>query len=99
MSIGNFNTDRISRQTTIMLCVLIGITAGLIICSVMIPPPGEMNDPELLKLVPWTFAFCTLFVAREAIKEGLGVKYKHGNTEISVDKDGKEDNNDESNTD
>lgn len=87
MSIGNFDTSRISKQTTIMLCVLIGITAGLIICSVMIPPPGKMNDPELLKLVPWTFAFCTLFVAREAIKEGLGVKYTHGDTHIEIDSD------------
>lgn len=87
MSIGNFDTSRITKQTTIMLCVLIGITAGLIICSVMIPPPGKMNDPELLKLVPWTFAFCTLFVAREAIKEGLGVKYTHGDTHIEIDND------------
>lgn len=87
MSIGNFDTDRISKQTTIMLCVLIGITAGLIVCSVLIPPPGKLNDPELLKLVPWTFAFCTLFVAREARKEGLGVKYTHGNTKIEIDND------------
>ena len=91
MSIGPFNTDRISKQTTIMLCVLIGITAALIICSVMLPPPGKINDPELLKLVPWTFAFCTLFVAREAIHEGLGVKYTRGDMTFEVkdrDKDG-----------
>lgn len=91
MSIGNFDTARISRQTTIMLCALIGITAGLIIFSVLTPPPGKMNDPELLKLVPWTFAFCSLFVVREAIKEGLGVKYTHGETTLEVkDMDGKD---------
>ena len=88
MSIGKFDTARIRKQTTIMLCVLIGITASLIICSVVIPPPGKMNDPELLKLVPWTFAFCSLFVVREAIMEGLGVKYTHGDTSIEIDRDG-----------
>lgn len=88
MSIGNFDTARISKHTTIMLCALIGITAALIICSVLIPPPGKMNDPELLELVPWTFAFCTLFVVREGIKEGLGVKYTHGDTSIEIDRDG-----------
>lgn len=85
--IDNFDTAKISKQTTIMLCVLIGITASLIVCSVLIPPPGKLNDPELLKLVPWTFAFCSLFVVREAIKEGLGVKYTHGNTLIEIDRD------------
>lgn len=86
MSIGNFDTSKISKHTTIMLCVLIGITAGLIIYSAICPPPGKI-DPEILKLVPWTFAFCALFVAREAIKEGLGVKYTHGDTSIEIDKD------------
>ncbi len=90
MSIGNFDTERISKQTTIMLCALIGITAGLIIYSVIAPPPGKLTDPELIKLVPWTFAFCTLFVAREAVKEGLGVKYTHGETTFEFkDMDGK----------
>jgi len=88
MSIGKFDTARIRKQTTIMLCVLIGITASLIICSVVIPPPGKMNDPELIKLVPWTFAFCSLFVVREAIMEGLGVKYMHGDISIEIDRDG-----------
>ena len=86
MSIGNFDTDRISKQTTIMLCTLIAITAGLLIYSAICPPPGHI-DEETFKLVPWTFAFCSLFVAREAIREGLGVKYTHGNTSIEIDKD------------
>lgn len=86
MSIGNFNTERITKQTTIMLCTLIGITACLIIYSAICPPPGHI-DEETIKLVPWTFGFCALFVAREAIKEGLGVKYTHGDTKIEIDKD------------
>lgn len=91
MSIGNFDTSRISKETTMMLCILIGITAGLIIYSSICPPPGHI-DEHTLKLVPWTFAFCSLFVAREAIKEGLGVKYTHGDTSIEIDKDKEESN-------
>ena len=86
MSIGPFNTANVRKETTIMLCVLIGITAGLLIYSAICPPPGKI-DPDMFKLVPWTFAFCTLFVAREAIMEGLGVKYSHGDTTFEVTKD------------
>ena len=90
MSIGNFDTTQIRKHTTIMLCLLIGINAGLIVYSVLLPPPGEINDPELIDLVPWTFAFCTLFVVREAIYEGFGVKYTHGSTMVEIDKDDKD---------
>lgn len=90
MSIGKFNSDRISRQTTIMLSVTLGITAGLLIYSAICPPPGHI-DESIFKLVPWAFGFCTLFVAREAIKEGLGIKYTHGDTEIHVNKEKEED--------
>ena len=31
--------------------------------------------------------FATLAVAREAIKEGLGLKYTHGDTTLEIDKD------------
>lgn len=86
MSIGNFDTRRMRKITVIMLCSLIGITAGLIICSVVLPPPGKINDPKLLELVPWTFAFCALFVAWEAVLEGLGVKYTKGDMTIEIDR-------------
>lgn len=86
MSIGNFDTTRMRKTTTIMLCSLIGITAGLLIYSAICPPPGKI-DPDMFRLVPWTFAFCSLFVAWEAILEGLGVKYSHGDTSIEITKD------------
>lgn len=86
MSIGKFDTKNISKQTTVMLCALIGITVALVVYSTISPPPGKL-DESIFKLVPWTFAFCTLLVAREAIKEGLGVKYTHGDTHIEIDND------------
>lgn len=84
MSIGNFDTQRISKQTTIMLCVIIGITAALIIYSALCPPPGKI-DESMNKLLPWAFGFCSLLVAREAIKEGFGLRYKNGDVTIEVD--------------
>ncbi|MCR5841147.1 MAG: hypothetical protein K6G86_03620 [Bacteroidales bacterium] len=37
------------------------------------------------------FGFATLFVAREAILEGFGIKLTHGNTTIEMkDQDGKQ---------
>lgn len=86
MSIGNFDTHRMRKVTATMLCVLIGITAGLLIYSAICPPPGKI-DPDMFQLVPWTFAFCTLWVAWEAILEGLGVKYSHGDTTFEVTRD------------
>ena len=83
MSIGAFNTDNIRKQTTILLSAIIGITAGVIIYSAICPPPGHI-DETTFKLVPWAFAFCGLLVAREAIAEGLGVKFSHGDTQLEI---------------
>ena len=83
MSIGSFNTANIRKQTTIMLCVIICITAGIIIYSAICPPPGHI-DEMTFKLVPWAFALCGLLVAREAIAEGLGVKFSHGDTHLEI---------------
>ena len=83
MSIGSFNTDNIRKQTTILLFVIIGFTAGVIIYSAICPPPGHI-DETTFKLVPWAFAFCGLLVAREAVVEGLGVKFSHGDTKLEI---------------
>lgn len=53
------------------------------------PPKGAI-DPSIFKAAGYLFGFATLFVLREAIREGLGVKLTHGDTTIEVkDLDGK----------
>lgn len=76
----------VSRPTSVLLVVLTIITVGLIVASFLVPPTGVI-DPSVLKAAGEIFAFATLFVVREAIKEGLSVKASHGNTTIEVGKD------------
>ena len=76
-------TRKVSKQTTILLW-LFSITAiGLFVASFVVPPTGVI-DPSVLKAAAWLFAFGSLAEAREAIREGLGVKLTHGQTTIEV---------------
>lgn len=79
----------VSRPTSFLLVVLTIITVGLIVASFLVPPTGVI-DPSVLKAAGEIFAFATLFVVREAIKEGLSVKASHGNTTIEVGRDEEE---------
>lgn len=49
----------------------------------MLPPKGAI-DPSMFKAAGYLFAFATLLVTREAIREGLGVKLTHGDTVVQV---------------
>lgn len=87
MSIGVFDTKNITRTTTIIWWVCFTLVAVLGLGSWMCPPKGEIHK-SVLELTAWVFGFMALAVAREAIKEGLGVKFKHGDTEVEIiDKD------------
>lgn len=86
MSIGRFNTERISLQTTIALWFFAGVAAGLGIYSALCPPEGVI-DKSIFEFGMLMFGFATLAVARDAIKEGLGLKYTHGDMSIEVNKD------------
>lgn len=82
-------TRNITRSTTILLWVFGLSTIGLLVASFCVPPMGVI-DPSVLKGGAIIFGFATLVEAREAIREGLGVKLTHGNTTIEVhDLDGK----------
>ena len=84
-------THKVRRGTSIALWVCLTVTVVLFGASFVVPPTGVI-DPSVLKAIAWMFAFATLFVAREAIMEGLGVKVTHGSTTIEVkDQDGKGD--------
>lgn len=82
-------TKNISKTTTILLWIFGLTTIALFAASFIVPPTGEIS-PSVLKAAALLFAFATLAEAREAIREGLGVKLTHGNTTIVVqDLDGK----------
>ena len=82
-------TQRVTWQTTALLWIFSLSSVGLFAASFLVPPLGAI-DPSVLKAVALLFAFGALAEAREAIREGLGVKLTHGQTTIEVhDLDGK----------
>ena len=87
MSLKQFHNN-ISKHTTIALWCFAVITIVLGIYSAVCPPQGEIHK-SVLEFGCLMAGFATLAVAREAIREGLGVKYTHGDTTIEVDGDGK----------
>ena len=82
-------TKNVSRQTTVLLWIFSIAAIALFVASFIVPPTGVI-DPSVLKAGALLFAFASLAEAREAIREGLGVKLTHGQTTIEVhDLDGK----------
>ena len=82
-------TRNVKTSTTVGLWVCMVAAIGLFVASFLVPPTGQI-DPSVLKAGSLIFAFATLFEAREAIAEGLGVKLTHGQTTVVVkDLDGK----------
>lgn len=82
-------TQNVSKTTTVLLWIFALTTIALFVASFCVPPTGEIS-PTVLKGSAVLFAFATLAEAREAIREGLGVKLTHGHTTIEVhDLDGK----------
>ena len=83
-------TRRVSLSTTIALWICLVVSIGLFVTSALVPPYCVI-DPSIFKAAGYLFAFATLFVLREAIREGLGVKLTHGDTTVQVgDMDGKD---------
>lgn len=76
-------TGKVSRQTTILLWIFSISAIALFAASFIVPPTGII-DPSVLKAGALLFAFGSLAEAREAIREGLGVKLTHGSTTIEV---------------
>lgn len=76
-------TKRVSISTTIALWVCLTMTIGLFIAS-FVTPPKWVIDQTIFKAAGYLFVFATLFEAREAIREGLGVKLTHGDTTVEI---------------
>ena len=77
------DTKNVSKTTTVLLWIFGLATIALFVASFVVPPTGVI-DPSILKAGALMFAFATLAEAREAIREGLGVKLTHGHTTIEV---------------
>ena len=79
---------RVSVSTTIALWVCLVTTIALFVTSALVPPKGVI-DPSMFKAAGYIFAFATLVVVREAIREGLGISLTHGETSLVIrDQDG-----------
>ena len=76
-------TRNISKTTTILLWIFGLATIGLFTASFIVPPTGEIHA-SVLRAAALLFAFATLAEAREAIREGLGVKLTHGQTTVEI---------------
>lgn len=88
MSIGNFDTQNITKQTTILSWLTWGLTAGLFVWGFLCPPRGQI-DQSILQAACILLAMLGVIVAREAVKEGFGAKISHGQTTIELkDTDG-----------
>lgn len=83
MSIGVFNSNNISAHTTMALWLCFIITIALGIWGFVCPPKGII-DESILKYSTLLLGFVTAAITREAIKEGMGVKLRHGETELEI---------------
>lgn len=86
MSIGNFDTDNITKQTSIAMWLSWGFMVLLLVWCFIIPPRGE-NSEEILKACCLVYAVIPSAIVREALKEGKGAKLSHGDTHIEITKD------------
>ena len=81
-------TKRVSVSTTAALWVCLITTIVLLVTSAYWPPKGAI-DPSMFKAAGYIFAFATLMVVREGVREGLGVSFTHGDTTVTIhDQDG-----------
>lgn len=81
-------TKNVRTTTTVGLWACTGCAIALAIASFFWPPCGVI-DPSAIKMAAEMFGFAALWVLREAVLEGIGVKLTHGATTIELkDQDG-----------
>lgn len=92
-------TRKVKPSTTIALWVCLAASLGFLTASFVVPPTGIV-DQSVLRAASLIFGFAALFVVREAVMEGLGIKLTHGDTVIEVkDLDGHQPDNPEEDED
>lgn len=83
MSIGSFNSDNVTKTTTVLFWIVVMICITLGIVGFITPPPGQI-DESVLQYCLILGGLAALGVIREAIKEGRGIKVKHNDTTVEV---------------
>ncbi|MCR5071215.1 MAG: hypothetical protein K6A62_04740 [Bacteroidales bacterium] len=76
-------TKNVRTTTTLGFWFCTVSAIGLFIASFFWPPCGQV-DPSVIKSAGYCFAFASLFMGREAILEGIGLKLTHGSTTIEL---------------
>lgn len=82
MSFREFKNN-ISKHTTIALWGSFCVVVGLGIYSAICPPQGEIHK-SVIEFACILAGFALMAIAREAIREGLNVKYTRGDMSIEV---------------
>lgn len=62
--------------------IFAGISAGIGIASLCIPPEGVI-DKSVLSFIAWMFAFDSLWVFMCAFKEGLDARFQKGDLSMT----------------
>lgn len=83
MSIGSFDTQNITKQTSIAMWLSWGFMVLLLIWCFIIPPRGE-NAEEVLKACVLVYSVIPSAIVREALKEGKAAKFTHGETHVEI---------------
>lgn len=79
----------IKKHYIISFFICLGISAGLIITSFLLPPKGEVH-PSTLQAVGELFLYPTLAFGAKALEEGRSAKIVHGKTTFVVGSDNNE---------
>ena len=82
MNIKEF-TKNVSLNTTVALWSFAIVTIGLAVYSCVCPPEGVI-DKSIIEFGALMSFFATIAVAREAIKEGRGLKLNKGDLTIET---------------
>lgn len=63
--------------------ILSFVAAGVFIAAIIIPPPGEVH-PSVIHGIGLIIVIIAIFFAWDATIRGLGAKFEHGKTKLSV---------------
>ena len=76
------------REATIQAwaAILLSFVAvGMLLAGIFIPPPGEIH-PSVIHAVIIVTVIIAIFFAWDATVRGLGAKFEHGKTKVSIGK-------------
>lgn len=63
--------------------ILSFVAAATFIAGLVIPPPGEIH-PSVIQGIGLMIVLVAIFFAWDAVVRGLGAKFEHGNTKVTI---------------